>query len=65
MDKYCVCGCMVEANTGGYTCPRCLRQYNIKGKQINISQICEAVLEKDADMRRQDIMTMHRQEEEK
>ena len=63
MDKYCVCGMKVTTSTGGYNCPRCLRQYNVRGKQININMYQEACER----MMLCDITTMHynAQEEDK
>ena len=62
MDKYCVCGMKVTVTTGGYSCPRCLRQYNVRGKQINSNMYWDA----DERMMLSDITTMHykAQEEE-
>jgi len=39
--KFCVCGCRVEANTGGYDCPRCFRHYSVKGKLIGNNQMIQ------------------------
>jgi len=55
MDKFCVCGCRVEAYTGGYDCPRCFRHYNINGKLIGNHQMIEFF----ENAERQDIKTMH------
>jgi hypothetical protein len=40
-DKFCVCGARVEANTGGYDCPRCYRRYSVKGKLIGNNQMIQ------------------------
>ena len=40
-DKFCVCGCRVEANTGGFDCPRCYRHYNVKGKLVGNNQLIQ------------------------
>jgi tRNA(Ile2) C34 agmatinyltransferase TiaS len=65
MDKLCICGTQVEAHNGGFSCPRCLRQYNTKGKQININNTLEMLDEKCQNMDKYDINTLHWQEEEK
>jgi hypothetical protein len=54
-DKFCVCGARVEANTGGYDCPRCYRRYSLKGKLIGNNQMIQFF----ENAERQDIKTMH------
>ena len=60
MDKFCVCGCRVEANTGGYSCPRCFRHYNVKGKLIGNNQMIQFF----ENAERQDIKTMQYEDDE-
>lgn len=60
MDKYCVCGMKVTATTGGYTCPRCYRHYNVRGKLIGNNQWIEFF----ENAERQDIKTMQYNEQE-
>lgn len=55
MDKFCVCGMKVIATTGGYSCSRCLRQYNVNGKQINSNMYQDA----NERMLLSDITTLH------
>ena len=41
ISKYCICGYMFELqpDTGGYTCPRCYRRYDVNGKQIGTEHL--------------------------
>jgi hypothetical protein len=55
MDKFCVCGKKVTTHTGGYSCPSCLRQYNVNGKQVGSNMYQEA----DERMKLSDITTLH------
>ena len=59
-DKFCVCGCRVEANTGGYDCPRCFRHYSVKGKLIGNNQMIQFF----ENAKRQDIKTMQYDDDE-
>lgn len=51
-ELYCICGARVDSHTGGYSCPKCFRQYSVSKNLINkganhIIEFCEKASRSD------------------